>query len=76
MLCSGRNPRRFIIQEEDVVIVEKIKRISQETIKHLAQHSENINDLDQNGEVVPKKLLNVSKLNNCTTNNYLISSVY
>lgn len=56
-----RNPRRFIIQEEDVVIVEKIKRVSQETIKHLAQHSENIQDLDEQGEVVPKKLLNVHK---------------
>ncbi len=56
-----RNPRRFIIQEEDVVIVEKTKKVSQETIKHLAQHSENIQDLDENGDVVPKKLLNVHK---------------
>ena len=56
-----RNPRRFIVQEEDVVIVEKTKRVSQETIKHLAQHSENIQDLDENGDVVPKKLLNVHK---------------
>lgn len=56
-----RNPRRFIVQEEDVVIVEKIKRVSQETIKHLAEHSENIQDLDEFGEVVPKKLLNVHK---------------
>ncbi len=56
-----RNPRRFLVQEEDVVIVEKIKRVSQETIKHLAQHSENIQDLDEHGDVVPKKLLNVHK---------------
>lgn len=56
-----RNPRRFIVQEEDVVIVEKTKRVSQETIKHLAQHSENIQDIDDNGDVVPKKLLNVHK---------------
>ena len=56
-----RNPRRFLVQEEDVVIVEKIKRVSQETIKHLAQHSENIQDIDINDEVVPKKLLNVHK---------------
>lgn len=56
-----RNPRRFIIQEEDVVIVEKTKRVSQETIKHLAEHSENIQDIDQNNDVVPKKLLNVYK---------------
>ena len=56
-----RNPRRFIIQEEDVVIVEKTKRVSLETIKHLAQHSENIQDIDENNDVVPKKLLNVHK---------------
>ena len=56
-----RNPRRFIVQEEDVVIVEKTKRVSQETIKHLAQHSENIQDIDENGDIVPKKLLNVHK---------------
>jgi len=56
-----RNPRRFIIQEEDVVIVEKIKRVSLETIKHLSQHSEYIQDIDTNGEVIPKKLLNVHK---------------
>lgn len=56
-----RNPRRFIVQEEDVVIVEKTKKVSQETIKHLAQHSENIQDIDNNGDVVPKKLLNVFK---------------
>ena len=56
-----RNPRRFIVQEEDVVIVEKTKRVSQETIKHLAQHSENIQDIDEHGDVVPKKLLNVHK---------------
>jgi len=56
-----RNPRRFIIQEEDVVIVEKIKKVSLETVKHLAQNSQNIQDLDENGDVVPKKLLNVLK---------------
>ena len=56
-----RNPRRFIVQEEDVVIVEKTKRVSRETIKHLASHSENIQDIDEFGDVVPKKLLNVYK---------------
>ena len=56
-----RNPRRFIVQEEDVLIVEKTKRVSQETIKHLANHAENIQDIDEKGDVVPKKLLNVFK---------------
>ena len=56
-----RNPRRFIIQEEDVIIVQKIKKVSLETVKHLAQNSQNIQDIDENGDVVPKKLLNVLK---------------
>lgn len=56
-----RNPRRFIVQEEDVLIVEKTKRVSLETIKHLAVHSQNIQDINENGDVVPKKLLNVYK---------------
>ena len=56
-----RNPRRFIVNEEEVVIVEKTKKITQETIRHLAQHSENIQDVKENGEVMPKRLLNVYK---------------
>ena len=56
-----RNPRRFIVQEEDVLIVEKTKKVSQETIKHLANHSENIQDIDEHGDIIPKKLLNVFK---------------
>ena len=43
------------------VIVEKIKKVSLETVKHLAQNTQNIQDLDKNGDVVPKKLLNVQK---------------
>lgn len=56
-----RNPRRFIIQEEDVMIIEKIKSVNQESVKHLSQHSENIQDIDEFGEVRPNKLLNVHK---------------
>ena len=56
-----RNPRRFIVQEEDVVIVEKARKVGQETIKHLSQHSENIRDIKEDGEVMPSKLLNIRK---------------
>ena len=56
-----RSPKRFIIQEEDVVIVEKTKKIGQESIKHLSQHSENIRDVNKAGEVMPSKLLNIRK---------------
>ena len=56
-----RNPKTYLIQEEDVLNVEQTKKISQETIKHLASHSGNIQSIDENEEVVPKKLLNVYK---------------
>lgn len=56
-----RNPRRFIVQEEEVVIVEKIKNVTQLAVKHLSQHSENIQDIEEDGFVRPSKLLNVHK---------------
>ena len=56
-----RNPRRFIVQEEDVIPVEKTKKITHETVKHLAKHTSNIEDIDDDGFVKPSKLLNVFK---------------
>ncbi len=56
-----RNPKRFIMQEEEIVPVEKAKKISQETIKHLAQHTDLIQDVDEDGTITPSKVLNVNK---------------
>src|SRR5574344_23589 len=56
-----RNPRKFIVQEEEVVPVERAKKISQETIKHLAQHTNLIQDVDEDGTITPSKVLNVHK---------------
>jgi hypothetical protein len=56
-----RNPRRFIVQEEEIVPIEKAKRISLETIKHLAQHTNLIQDVDEEGTVTPSSVLNVHK---------------
>lgn len=56
-----RNPRKFLIQEEDIAVVEKTKKVTKETIKHLAVNSNLIQDIDDNGDVKPKKLLNVYK---------------
>src|SRR5574344_1306453 len=54
-----RNPRKFIVQEEDVIPIEKTKKITQESIKHLAKHTSLIQDVDKDGLVQPLKLLNV-----------------
>ena len=57
-----RNPKRFLIQEEEVINVEKSKKVTTETVRHLAQHSNFIDDVEEeSGEVRPKKVLNITK---------------
>lgn len=56
-----RNPRKFIVQEEEVVGVEKAKKITLETIKHLAQHTNYIQSINDDGTITPNKVLNVHK---------------
>ena len=56
-----RNPRKFIVQEEDIVIVEKAKKIATETIRHLAQNTNYIQDVDEDGMIKPSKVLNINK---------------
>lgn len=56
-----RNPRKFIVQEEDIIPIEKVKKVSQESIKHLAVNTSLIQDVDKDGTVKPLKLLNVYK---------------
>ena len=54
-----RNPKRFIVSEEDIIPIEKTKHVTEESIKHLATHTNLIQDVDFNGDVKPIKLLNV-----------------
>ena len=56
-----RNPNRFIINEEEVVKVEQAKRITVESIKHLAKHTNFIQEIEDNGDVRPSKVLNINK---------------
>ena len=54
-----RNPRRFIVQEENIVPIEKAKVVTEESIRHLAQHTSLIQEVQDDGTVIPLKLLNV-----------------
>ena len=56
-----RNPNRFIINEEEIVKVEQAKRITVESIKHLAKHTNYIQEIEENGDVKPSKVLNINK---------------
>lgn len=57
-----RNPNRFIVNEEEVVKIERARRITVESIKHLARNTNFIQKYDpQTGEVTPSKILNINK---------------
>ncbi len=57
-----RNPNRFIINEEDIVKVELARRVTVESIKHLARNTNLIQDIDKKtGDVKPSKILNINK---------------
>lgn len=57
-----RNPKRFIINEEEIVKVELARRVTVESVIHLTQHTNLIQDIDKkNGDVRPSKILNINK---------------
>ena len=56
-----RNPNRFIVNEEEIVKVELARRITVDSIRHLAKHTSLIQDIDKDGDVKPSKILNIQK---------------
>ena len=56
-----RNPNRFIINEEEIVKVEQARRITVDSIKHLAKHTSYIQEIEEDGDVKPSKILNINK---------------
>lgn len=57
-----RNPKRFIVNEEEIVKVELSKKITVESVIHLTQHTNLIQDYNEKtGDVKPTKVLNINK---------------
>ena len=57
-----RNPKRFIVNEEEIVKVELSKKITVESVIHLTQHTNFIQDYNpKTGDVKPTKVLNINK---------------
>ncbi len=57
-----RNPRRFITVEEDVIDVSLAKQISRESVKHLSQHTQFIQDVNPAEDTItPSRILNTLK---------------
>ncbi len=54
-----RFPKVAIEDVDEILPVELSKHITEKTIKHLAQHTNFILDITEDGDVIPQKLLNV-----------------
>ena len=53
-----RVPRKFIVQEEEIVPIERAKKITAESVRHLAQHTNMIAKVEGD-TVTPNEILNV-----------------
>ena len=57
-----RNPRKTIVNVEEVVPIALSKKITVDSVKHLAQHTDLIQSIDPTtGKITPSKVLNVHK---------------
>lgn len=57
-----RNPSRTIEDVEEIVPIERSRKITVESVKHLAQHTDYIQSIDKRtGKITPSKILNVHK---------------
>ena len=57
-----RNPRNPIKEVEEVVPIAMSRKITVESIKHLGQHTDLIQDIDKKtGKITPSKILNIHK---------------
>ena len=57
-----RSPNRFIINEEEIVKIERARKITVDSIKHLSKNTNFIQSIDKKtGDVKPSKILNINK---------------
>ena len=57
--CIVKNPKITTKTVEDLVPVELARKTDQESVKHLASHTQYIKDVDEEGDVIPSKILNI-----------------
>jgi hypothetical protein len=48
-----RNPRKALMDEEELVPVERARNLSVKTVQHLARNTQYIKDVNEDGTVVP-----------------------
>lgn len=57
-----KEPKLFIYNSEEVIQIEKSKKVSVESVIHLSQHSNFVSQINnETGEIRPSKILNVTR---------------
>lgn len=56
-----RNPRVIITQEELIINVVQARRVDSQVVRHLCSHGNFVESVDDEGNVVPSKILNLFK---------------
>lgn len=51
------DPKSVLRYDEEVVVIEKARKINSASIRHLAANTHNIKDVTEDGRVIPKKIL-------------------
>lgn len=57
MVKVMKDPKRTIRYEEEIVAVEKARKVNSTTVKHLSSHTHLIKEITDDGDVVPSKVL-------------------
>lgn len=57
LLKIMRDPKKAIRYDQEIVAVEKAKKVNADTVRHLSSHTHLIKEIKNNGDVVPAKVL-------------------
>ncbi len=69
--------RRFIVENNEVYRIDKAKIINKDSVKHLIQHTNFIDNIDDDGRVTPNKVLTIEREDSFETyeNRFLITLI-
>lgn len=57
LLKICRDPKKTLAYMQEVIALEKAKKVDSESIRHLASHTQYIRDINEQNEVIPSKIL-------------------
>lgn len=69
--------RRFIVENNEIYRIDKAKIINKDSVKHLIQHTNFIDNIDETGKVTPNKVLTIEREDSFETyeNRFLITLI-